>query len=319
MEIIRKEKDFRREFKNPVLTIGNFDGVHLGHQRIFRQVAEKAGEINGESMVYTFEPHPVELLAPQQKPLLITSPQEKLRLIEEQGIDVVICAPFSRDFARQTPEDFVKRILYDQIKIRQLFVGHDYTFGKDRRGNIAMLMDLGKKLGFNVEVVEAFRVGGAVVSSTRIRELIQKGAMQEAAKMLGRSYLLSGRVIHGHGRGSRKLGFPTANLKPEGALFPKPGIYATWAYHEGKKYAGVANLGWNPTFHDQKFSIEIHLLNFNRDIYGEPLRVEFVERLRDEITFQGPEELIAQIKKDISRAKMILRGPSTPLKQSEPG
>jgi riboflavin kinase/FMN adenylyltransferase len=261
----------------------------------------------------------VELLAPQQKLLLITPPQEKLRLIEEQGIDVIICAPFSREFARQTPEDFVKRILYDQIKIRQLFVGHDYTFGKDRRGNIAMLMDLGRRLGFNVEVVEAFRVGGAVVSSTRIREFIQKGAMGEAARMLGRNYSLSGRVIHGHGRGSRQLGFPTANLKPEGVLFPKPGIYATWTYHEGKQYAGVANLGWNPTFHDQKFSMEIHILNFDRDIYGEALRVEFVKRLRDEITFRSPEELIAQIEKDISRAKMILRGPSHPLKRSEQG
>jgi riboflavin kinase / FMN adenylyltransferase len=308
MEIIRKEKNFQSEFKNPVLTIGNFDGVHLGHQRIFQRVKEKAREIGGDSIVYTFEPHPVELLAPERKPLLITPSREKLRLIEEQGIDIAICANFSPKFASQTPEEFVKNILYDQIKIRQLFVGHDYTFGKDRRGNIAMLRDLGKKLGFNVEVVEAVRVAGAVVSSTRIRELIQKGEMPEGAKMLGRNYPLSGKVIHGHGRGSKQLGFPTANLKPEGALFPKPGIYATWTYHEGKKYAGVANLGWNPTFHDQKFSIEVHILNFDRDIYGQTLRVEFVERLRDEITFRGPEELVAQIKKDISQAKSILKG-----------
>ncbi|MDP3039466.1 MAG: bifunctional riboflavin kinase/FAD synthetase [Deltaproteobacteria bacterium] len=308
MEIIRKEKNFQSEFKNPVLTIGNFDGVHLGHQRIFQRVKEKAREIGGDSIVYTFEPHPVELLAPERKPLLVTPSREKLRLIEEQGIDIAICANFSPKFASQTPEEFVKNILYDQIKIRQLFVGHDYTFGKDRRGNIAMLRDLGKKLGFNVEVVEAVRVAGAVVSSTRIRELIQKGEMPEAAKMLGRNYPLSGKVIHGHGRGSKQLGFPTANLKPEGALFPKPGIYATWTYHEGKKYAGVANLGWNPTFHDQKFSIEVHILNFDRDIYGQTLRVEFVERLRDEITFRGPEELVAQIKKDISQAKSILKG-----------
>ena len=307
MEIIRKEKNFQREFEKPVLTIGNFDGVHLGHQRIFQRVKEKAKEIGGQSIVYTFDPHPVELLAPERKPLLITSFREKLRLIEEQGIDVVISANFSPKFASQTPGDFVKNILYDQIKIRHLFVGHDYTFGKDRRGNIAMLVDLGRKLGFNVEVVEAVRVGGAVVSSTRIRELIQKGEMPEAARMLGRNYLLSGKVIHGHGRGSKQLGFPTANLKPEGALFPKPGIYATWTYHEGEKYAGVANLGWNPTFHDQKFSIEVHILNFDREIYGQPLRVEFVERLRDEITFHGPEELISQIKKDISRARKILK------------
>jgi riboflavin kinase/FMN adenylyltransferase len=307
MEVVRKEKDFKRPFKNPVLTIGNFDGVHLGHQRIFRLVKEKAQEIGGESVVYTFEPHPVEVLAPQRRPLLITPLEEKLRLIKDQGIDVTILANFSDKFASQTPEDFVKTILYDQIKIRQVFVGHDYTFGKDRRGNIALLKELGRRLGFNVEVVEAVRVGGLVVSSTLIRELIQKGEMREAAKLLGRNYLFSGQVIQGHGRGSRKLGFPTANLKLAGALFPKPGIYAVWAIYEGKRYAAVANLGWNPTFHDQKFSIEIHILNFDRDIYGHPLRVEFLERLRDEVAFRDPEELIAQIKKDVSQARKVLQ------------
>jgi len=306
MEIIRGEKDFKRSFANPVLTIGNFDGVHLGHQHIFRLVKEKAGEIGGESIVYTFEPHPVAVLAPQLRPLLITPLEEKLRLIAEQGMDVAILANFSSKFADQLPEDFVKKILYDQVKIRQLYVGHDYTFGKDRRGNIALLKELGRKLGFNVEVVEAVRVGGMVVSSTLIRDLIQKGELREAARLLGRNYLLCGQVIHGHGRGSKKMGFPTANLKPAGALLPKPGIYAVWAIFEGKRYPAVANLGWNPTFHDQKFSVEAHILNFNRDIYGQPLRVEFVERLRDEATFRGPEELAAQIKRDIAQAKKIL-------------
>lgn len=307
MEVIRKGKDFKRPFKNPVLTIGNFDGVHLGHQRIFQLVKEKANEIGGESIVYTFEPHPVEVLAPKLKPLLITPLEEKLRLFEGQGITVAILANFTAKFASQPPAEFVKNVLYDQIKIRQLFVGHDYTFGKGRRGNIALLKEFSRKLGFNVEVVEAVRVGGMVVSSTLIREFIQKGEMREAAKLLGRNYLLSAQVIHGHGRGSRKLGFPTANLRPAGLLFPKPGIYAIWAIYEGKKFAGVANLGWNPTFHDQRFSIEVHILNFDREIYGENLRVEFVERLRDEITFPGPEELVAQIKKDVAKAKNILK------------
>jgi riboflavin kinase/FMN adenylyltransferase len=242
----------------------------------------------------------------ERKPLLITPLEEKLRLIEDQGMDITICANFSGDFADQTPEDFVKKILYDQIKIRQLFVGHDYTFGKDRQGNIALLKEFGRKLGFNVEVVEAVRVGGMVVSSTLVRELIQKGELREAAKLLGRNYLLIGQVIHGHGRGSKNLGFPTANLKPAGALFPKPGIYAVFAIYEGKRYEGVANLGWNPTFHDQKFSIEVHILNFHQDIHGHRLQVEFVERLRDEVAFCGPEELIAQIKKDIAQAKKLL-------------
>ncbi len=307
MEIIRKEKEFKRSFKNPVLTIGNFDGVHVGHQRIFQLVKEKAKEIGGESIVYTFEPHPVEVLAPERRPLWITTLDEKLRLIEEQGIDATILANFTLKFASQIPEEFVRNILYDQIKVRQVFVGHDFTFGKDRRGNIALLKELGQKLGFTAEVVEAVRVGGTVVSSTRIREFVQKGEMEEAAKLLGRHYLLTGKVIHGHGRGSKKLGFPTANLKTTGVLFPKPGIYAVWAIYEGKRYDGVANLGWNPTFHDQKFSFEVHILHFNQEIYGEPLRVEFVERLRDEVTFRGPEELVAQIKKDISRARNILK------------
>jgi len=310
MEVIRIEKEFQRTFQNPVLTIGNFDGVHLGHQRIFQLVKEKAREIGGESIVYTFEPHPVEILAPKLKPLLITPLEEKMRLIAEQGMDVMICANFSEKFASQTPEDFVQKVLYDQIKIRQLFVGHDYTFGKDRRGNIALLKELGRKLGFNVEVVEAVRVGGMVVSSTRIREFIHKGELGEAARMLGRNFLLVGQVIRGHGRGSKKLGFPTANLKPAGGLFPKPGIYAVWARYEGQRYPGVSNLGWNPTFHGQEFSIEVHILKFNQDIYGETLGVEFVERLRDETAFPGPEELKAQIKKDIAQAITILQAAS---------
>ncbi len=307
MEIIRREKDLKRPFRNPVLTIGNFDGVHLGHQFIFRRVLEKARETQGECIVYTFDPHPVEILAPERKPLLITPLEEKLRLIEEQGIDVTICAPFTEKFASQPPEDFVKNVLYDQIKIRHIFVGHDFTFGRNRRGNIALLLDLGRKWGFSAERVEAVRLEGAVISSTRIREFITRGEMREAAKLLGRPYALGGKVIHGHGRGSRKLGFPTANLKPVGMLFPKSGIYAVWAVHDSRRYEGVANLGWNPTFQDQKFSIEIHILNFNRDLYGETLRVEFVQRLRDEVTFRGAEELIDQIKKDIAQAERILR------------
>ena len=307
MEIIRRERDLKREFRNPVLTIGNFDGVHLGHRFIFRQVLKKAKEIDGESIVYTFDPHPVEILAPDRKPLLITPLEEKLRLIEEQGIEVAIVAPFTEKYAGQPPEDFVKKVLYDQIKIRHIFVGHDFTFGKDRRGNIALLKEMGRKWGFHAEMVEAVRLEGTVISSTRIRELVAKGEMREAAKLLGRPYALAGKVIHGHGRGSRKLGFPTANLKPSGILFPKSGIYAVWAMHEGRRYEGVANLGWNPTFQDQKFSIEIHILNFNRDIYGENLQVEFVQRLRDEVTFRGAEELIDQIKRDIAQAEKILR------------
>ncbi len=306
MEIINKEKNFSRPFKKPVLTIGNFDGVHLGHQYIFRQVMEKAKQIGGETIVYTFDPHPLTILEPKRPLLLITPKAEKFRLMAEQGIEVVICAPFSKEFAKLTPEDFVKKILYEEIRIQYLFVGHDYTFGQDRRGNIALLKEMGGKLGFQVEVVGPVRVGGEIVSSTRIREFIQQGKMEEAASMLGRFYLLQGQVIPGHGRGAKKLGFPTANIKPDNSLLPKPGIYATWSIYEGQKYASVANLGWNPTFHDQEFSMEVHIINFHQDIYGKNLRVEFVKRLRDEVTFPGPEELKKQIERDISTAQKIL-------------
>lgn len=179
MEVIYRSKNFPRTFKNPVVTIGNFDGIHLGHQRIFQLVREKSREIGGESIVYTFDPHPVAALAPERKPPLITPLEEKLRLIAEQGIDVTICSKFTLEYARQTPEEFVKNILYDQIKIRHVFVGHDFTFGKDRRGNIALLMELGKKYGFHAEMVEALRIDGLVASSSRIRQLIQQGEMRK--------------------------------------------------------------------------------------------------------------------------------------------
>jgi riboflavin kinase / FMN adenylyltransferase len=306
MEVFYRSRNFKRNFKNPVLTIGNFDGVHLGHQRIFQLVRARAREIGGVSIVYTFDPHPAKELAPERKPLLITNLEEKLRLVAEQGIDFAICAKFTREYAAQTAEEFVKEVLYDEIKIRHIFVGHDFTFGKGREGNIALLKDLGKKYGFHAEMVEAVRMDGLVISSTKIRQLVQEGQVREAEKMLGRSFVLKGEVIHGHGRGSKKLGFPTANIKPAGELIPKPGIYAVWAVYEGQRHPGVVNLGWNPTFQDQKFSVEVHILDFHQDIYGENLALEFVQRLRDERAFSGPEELIAQIKKDVSQARQML-------------
>ena len=306
MEVIWKAKDFGRSFKNPVLTLGNFDGVHLGHQRIFRQVRQKAQEIGGESIAYTFCPHPVQLLKPELEPFLLLPVDERLRLIGELGIDVTICARFTPEFASLRAEEFVRDILHRQIGVREVYVGQNTTFGRGREGSVSLLKVFGKRYGFTVEAVEPVEVMGALISSSRVRKLIRQGDMREAADLLGRRHLLIGEVIHGFGRGSKKLGFPTANLKVDNVIVPKPGIYAVWAVYKGETFPGVANLGWNPTFHDQKFSIEIHILNFDKDIYGEPLRVEFVERLRDEVTFRGPEELIAQIKKDIEESKRIL-------------
>jgi len=306
MEVIWKAKDFGRSFKNPVLTLGNFDGVHLGHQRIFRQVIQKAHEIGGESIAYTFNPHPVQLLKPELGPFRLLPVEERLRLIGDLGIDVIICAEFTREFASLGAEEFVRDILHRQIRVRHVYVGQNTTFGRGREGSVAMLKELGRRYGFTVEAVEPVEIGGTLISSSRVRKLVRQGDMREAAELLGRRSFLIGEVIHGFGRGSRKLGFPTANLKIDDLLVPKPGIYAAWVIYQGETFPGVANLGWNPTFHDQKFSIEVHILNFDKDIYGKPLRMEFVERLRDEATFRGPEELIAQIKKDVEQAKRIL-------------
>ncbi len=307
MEVIYRGTGFNRPFKNPVLTIGNFDGVHLGHQRIFQRVREKAREIGGQSVVYTFCPHPIQVLNPEREPFLLLPIPEKMRLIGELGMDVVICADFTLEFASLSAEEFVRKILHEQIGVREIYVGQNTTFGRGRQGNVHLLKELGRKFAFAVDAVESVRVGGAMISSSRIRELIRKGDMPGAASLLGRNHLIVGEVVHGFGRGNAQLGFPTANLKTDAAILPpKQGVYAGWAVYEGKRYPAVANLGMNPTFHDRKFSIEVHILEFNQDLYGQTLRMEFAERLRDEITFHGPEELIAQIKKDIIQAKKIL-------------
>jgi riboflavin kinase/FMN adenylyltransferase len=306
MEVIWKAKDFGRSFKNPVLTLGNFDGVHLGHQRIFQQVRRKAEEISGEALAYTFAPHPVQLLKPGKDPFLLLPIGERIRLIGEAGIDVTICAPFTQEFASLTAEEFVRDILHRQIGVHRVYVGQNTSFGRGRTGSVSLLKEFGKRYGFFVEAVEAVEVGGTVISSSRIRRLIRQGDIPGATEMLGRRPLLVGEVIHGYGRGGKKLGFPTANLKVEEVLLPKPGIYSVWIAYEGQRFPGVANLGWNPTFQDHKFSIEVHILNFEKDIYGQTLRVEFVERQRDEVTFRGPGDLIAQIKKDIEQAKKVL-------------
>jgi riboflavin kinase/FMN adenylyltransferase len=306
MDVIWKAKDFGRAFKNPVLTLGNFDGVHLGHQRIFQQVCRKAREVGGEALAYTFAPHPVQVLKPGERPFLLLPIPERIRLIGEAGIGVTICAPFSPEFASLTAEEFVRDILHREIGVRQVYVGQNTSFGRGRTGSVSLLKEFGRRYGFAVEAVEAVEVKGIEVSSSRIRRLIRQGDIPGATQLLGRPPLLVGEVIHGFGRGSKKLGFPTANLKVEEVLIPKPGIYAVWVDYQGQRFPGVANLGWNPTFHDHKFSIEVYIFDFDKEIYGQMLRVEFVERQRDEATFRGPEELIAQIKKDVEQARKIL-------------
>ncbi len=314
MDIIIGIENILRNFRNPVLTLGNFDGVHLGHQRIFEELTEEARKIDGEAVVFTFDPHPLQVLSPQRCPPFITPFKQKMMLVERLGIDVIIVATFDLDLANLTPEEFVKGVLVDKIGTKKILVGYNYNFGKDRKGNVVMLIRLGKKYGFEVKVIDALKVNDVPVSSSKIREFIQSGKMAEAAQLLGRNYLLIGKVIWGADRG-KKLGFPTANLEVLNGLYPKTGVYAVEVIMGNKTYPGVADVGYNPTFGLNPLSVEVHILDFSRDIYGEEIQLIFHERIRDEKAFENPDALARQIGKDIKAARKILPKSPQPARQ----
>jgi len=306
MDIIIGIENIHRKFRNPVLTLGNFDGVHLGHQKIFNAVKEEARKIDGEAIVFTFDPHPLQVLDPQRCPPFITPFKKKLMLVEMLGIDVIIVATFDLGIANITPEAFVKQILVDKIGPKKILVGYNYYFGKDRKGNVEMLIQLGKKFGFEVKVIGALKVNDTPVSSSKIRELIQGGQMGQAAQLLGRNYRLMGKVIWGSGRG-KDLGFPTANLEILNGLYPKTGVYAVEVIIGDRTYPGVSDVGYNPTFGKNPLSVEVHILDFTQDIYGEEIQLVFFERIRDEEVFEEPDSLARQMKKDVDVARKILR------------
>jgi riboflavin kinase/FMN adenylyltransferase len=308
MDVIRGSKEIPADLLGAVVTIGNFDGVHLGHRFIFRKLIEEARREGRPAVVITFEPHPKMILHPERRPFyLITSLEEKIRLLENLGIDALILIPFSLEYARTTAEEFIRSVLWESLRIRKILIGHDYTFGRGKEGNADFLAAFGGRLGFAVEVMDAFKVGDTTVSSTRIRIALLTGEVRLAAALLGRPYNLGGLVVPGKRRGVR-LGFPTANLRPDKELAPARGVYAVYALLDGNRLPGVLNIGFNPTFADETLSIEVHLFDFDENIYGKPMEILFIERIRDEIRFDSPEELIAQIDRDIVRAREILTG-----------
>jgi len=288
-----------------VVTIGNFDGVHLGHRAIFRRLVAKTRELGGLSTVVTFVPHPLKLLAPDKAPRLLNTYAEKQRLIEASCVDVLVELPFTRVLAAMTPQAFVDEILLAQIGMRHLIVGYDYTFGRHRAGNVAFLVDAGQRQGFTVEVIGPVLRGEVVSSSTLIRRLLYAGDVIGVVDLLGRHFNLEGRVVHGVGRG-RQLGIPTANLLTEKEVLPRPGVYAVRVKQGATLFDGVMNIGFNPTFGLERISLEVHLLDFSGDLYGEILRIYFVERLRDEQVFSSLEALTAAIHADIARSRQIL-------------
>lgn len=305
MEVFEGYKNLKQKFLNPVVTLGNFDGVHLGHQEIFSRVRERAKEIQGTSLVYTFHPHPLSVLTAGRQFLNITTLEEKLKLIEKAGIDVVICEPFTLEFSQLTAEEFVKNILWGQIGTKEIFVGEDYTFGSKRQGNIYFLSTMGKSLNFRVKIIESQVKDSIIVKSSKIRELIQMGEVEIARRLLGRYYSIAGQVIKGKGRGIT-LGYPTANIKPNKALHPGIGVYAVWVKYENNQFPGAMNIGYNPTFSGPELSFEVHILDFNRDLYGKEIEISFVVRIREEKAFASPDELREKIDKDVSEARKIL-------------
>ncbi|GJL78664.1 MAG: riboflavin biosynthesis protein [Nitrospinaceae bacterium] len=305
MKIVRGTKNIVKPIPYPVVAIGNFDGVHMGHQIIFRQTAELAREREGTSIVFTFEPHPLKIIAPERVPPLLTTFRQKMELIEGCGIDQVICADFNRQFADQRPRDFAKDILVDLIGVQEIVVGFDYAFGRGREGTISYLKKMGEEFDFKIHVVEPIKLNGHLVSSSHVRELIEEGNVKAAREFLGRNYSIRGPVVHGHHTG-QVIGFPTANLDTAKVQIPGTGVYAVQIMYEGRTHQGAVNIGFNPTFNRDRLSVEVHIFDFHQNIYGKEVEVMFVDRIRSEMAFRSAEELVVQIKKDIQTAKAIL-------------
>jgi riboflavin kinase/FMN adenylyltransferase len=305
MRIIRGIKSCCEKFPNPVLTLGNFDGVHLGHQVIFHKIAERAKELQGTSIAFTFEPHPLKVLAPERSPKLLNTFHGKMKQIERAGVQVVVCADFDREFADQHPEEFARRILVEGIGVQEVYVGYDYAFGKGREGGIGSLKEMGARYGFFVGIVDAVRVNGAVVSSSRVRDLVTEGRVEDAPAFLGRFYSIEGNVVHGSSRG-HTLGFPTANIQTTNELLPAFGVYAVRAVLGGRTVDGVTAIGVRPTFGAGPVSIEVFLFDFDGDLYGKHMEISFVKRLRGEQKFPDADALVRQMHHDVEQAKAVL-------------
>lgn len=306
MKIYTDLSQIEGPFTNASVTIGNFDGVHLGHQILFAEVVQRAYRSNGVSVVVTFNPHPLQVLRPDGIKLISTC-EQKAELIEHAGIDVLIVIPFTKQVAGMSADSFVDMILLDTIGVKQLVVGYDYAFGKGRSGNTQFLEEQGAKKGFAVTVVEAHYEEEVLVSSTKVRELVADGRMVDAKVLLGRYYQIRGEVQLGKQRGGKEIGFPTANLHMDKEdLIPKMGVYVCQVICDGKCYGGVLNIGVNPTFGEEHLVAETHIFNFDQDIYGKPIKVNLLRFLRSEQKFNGIAELSAQIAKDVDLAKEIL-------------
>jgi riboflavin kinase / FMN adenylyltransferase len=301
----------------PVLTIGNFDGLHRGHQALLKSVVQRAVEKSGMAMVLTFDPHPITVLSPTTPLRLLTTMEDKLARFQEAGIEHVLCIPFDKAFAAFTPETFVCKVLRDQIGVRELFVGEQFAFGAGRSGRMTDLARLSKPAGFVVHAMPPIRVEDEIVSSTRIRTMVQAGEVHRAARFLGRPYDLAGTVVHGNQRG-QALGWPTANIcLPPHRVIPADGVYATMAVWKGRILDSVTYIGTRPTFGDGERLLEVYLLDEQMDLYGQEMSVRFLERLRGDQVFATPEELSRQIALDVLQARDAVKAAAQTVEDSQ--
>jgi len=307
MKISRSLEEFNTS-KPVVLTQGTFDGVHLGHQKILRRIIDRAKKINGESVLLTFYPHPRLVLFPEDNQLrLITTLEERFDLLEKMGLDHVVVLPFTKDLSRVGAEEFVRDILLQQLKMKVFVIGYDHRFGRNREGSIEDIHAMSETFDFEVEEISRHDIQQSAVSSSKIRTSLLDGDVDKARSFLGRAFSLEGEVVHGKARGNQ-LGYPTANVKVKDSfkLIPANGVYAVEVVYGENTFGGMLNIGNNPTFEDASWSIEVNIFEFDDDIYGQQLRVRFVERMRDELKFENSEALKNQLHSDKEHALGLL-------------
>jgi riboflavin kinase/FMN adenylyltransferase len=299
-----------RDGRKTVVTIGTFDGVHRGHWEVLSEIRRRAEAVDGRSVLVTFHPHPLRIVRPEWAPPMLTTPVEKKEILAESGLDYAVFLAFTPMLAAYTARRFVEEILVERVNVGELVVGYDHHFGRGREGNVEVLKELGSELGFSVDVVGPVGSQGEAISSTKIRNALLGGDVETARSALGRPYSLRGLVVRGDQRG-RTLGFPTANLEVRGSgeggkLVPAPGIYAARGTVRSSTYDGALHIGPRPTFSGSPPSIELHLLDFEDDIYGEEIRVDFVKYLREVLPFDSSQALVEQMKEDVERARAVL-------------
>jgi len=286
------------------ITVGNFDGVHMGHQQVLAELKGHAGAVNGPAIAVTFEPHPRAVLFPGEAPRRLCHVHERLEYLDQAGIDAVLLLEFTKELAAWSADDFSRK-LHETFGFKHIHVGYDFAFGRNRGGDVDDLRALGDQSGFTVTEAAAFEMSGAVVSSSRIRSMIEAADFDAAHTLLGRAYAIAGEVLHGDKRG-RQMNFPTANVDISDLAHPPVGIYAVRAWTSNTTWHGAAYLGYRPTFNGRTLLLETHLLDASADVYGQVLNVEFVQRIREDRTFTGHDDLAEQIAKDCDAARLIL-------------